>query len=173
MSALFYGISVFLSAFLIHFIIWKIKLPKKSQTTALLKIFFLVFMGSIFILINIRSVPFFGITPPQTLSDYLQFFLLYSSLTLAYIVSYSAVEADSPSLAMILNIAKVSPDGLNKKRLSEVMTDNVLVRPRVRDLVNSKMIYRDKDKYKLEPKGIFLVNIFIFFRRLLNLPKGG
>lgn len=173
MSVLFNGVMTFSLAFLIHFIIWKVRLPKKNQTIALLKIFFGVFIVTIFIFKKAPDAVFFGITTPQSFSDYLQLFLLYSSLTLAYITSYSAVEVKSPSLTMILNIAKTAPDGLAKEKLYSIMTDDFLVKPRIRDLINDRMVCRDKDKYKLTPKGIFFVNIFIFFRKLLNAPKGG
>lgn len=173
MSVLFYGVMTFSLAFLIHFIVWKVHLPKKNQTVALLKIFFGVFIASIFIFKKAPNVIFFRITALQTFSDYLQLFLLYGSLTLAYIASYSAVEVDSPSLTMILNIVKAAPEGFDKERLYGMMTDDILVEPRIRDLANDRMTYKDKGKYKLTSKGIFLVNIFIFFRKLLNAPKGG
>ena len=173
MSVLLYGVPTFFLAFLIHFIIWKIRLPKKNQTIALLKIFFGVFAIAAFVFKQAPDAVFFGISTPQSLSDYLQLFLLYSSLTLAYITSYSAVEVESPSLTVILNIAQVAPEGLSKEKLYLIMTDDFLVKPRIRDLFNDRMVYRDKDKYKLTPKGVFFVNIFISFRKLLNAPKGG
>lgn len=173
MSVLFYGVMVFCLAFLMNFIVWKVHLPKKNHTVVLLEIFFGVFIASIFIFKKASDAIFIGITPPQSFSDYLQLFLLYSSLTLAYISSYSAVEVDSPSLTIILNIIKVAPDGLDKENLYSIMTNDLLVEPRIRDLINDKMIYRDKDRYKLTAKGVFLANIFIFFRKLLNAPKGG
>ncbi|MDP2939104.1 MAG: hypothetical protein Q8O13_03360 [Candidatus Omnitrophota bacterium] len=173
MSALLFGIMTFCFALFIHFIIWKVSLPKKNQTISLLRIFLVVFIINIFIFRKFSSVSFFGITVPQTLPEYLQFFLLYLSLAIAYITSYSAVEVDSPSFIIVLNIANSSPDGMDEKKLNNIMADEFLLLPRIKDLVNDKAIYFDNGKYKLTKKGEFMANMFIFFRKLLNAPKGG
>ncbi len=173
MAVLIYGVTAFSLAFFIHFIIWKISLPKKNQTLVLLKIFFGVFIAVVMILKNTPKLVLFGIMPPEGFFSYLDFFLLYIFLTLAYICSYSAMEVDSPSLTIVLNIIRVYPDGLKRNRLYDIITDELTVKTRIRDLVKDKMVYMDADKYKLTSKGFFLANIFVFFRKLLNLPKGG
>ncbi len=173
MSVLFYGIIAFSLGFSIHFIIWKISLPKKNQSVALLKIFFGVLFIAILIFIKASNTVFSVLSPPHTVAEYIEFFILYTSLTLAYIATYSAVEVDSPSLVMLLIIAKMFPEGLDKQKLFSLLNDNLLVIPRLNDLVSDKMVVIDKDIYKLTPKGRFLMNTIILFRRLLNLPKGG
>ena len=173
MRVLFYGIIVLSLSLFAHFIIWKINLPRKNHTLILLKIFFGFFFLSIFISKITQNTHFFEVFYLQKFPEYLQFFLLYSSLTLAYIVSYSAIEVDSPSLTILLNIAKATPDGIDEEKLYGLMTDDLLVKTRIRDLFEDKMICIDKDKYKLTSKAIILVGIFIFFRKLLNAPKGG
>jgi len=163
MNILYYEAIIFIFAFFVHLFIWRISLPKKSHTVLLLNIFFGIFAASIFLKVVLLPQP----------ADYWRLFLLHSSLTLAYIVTYSAIEVDSPSLVILLNIAKSSPCGLSKERLYGIMSNEILVIPRIEDLVNDKMVFIDKDKYKLSPKGVFLVNIFILFRELLKAPKGG
>lgn len=163
MNILYYEVIIFLFAFFCHFFIWRIRLPKKNHTLLLLSIFSGVFIAGVFL--KVVSLP-----KP---ADYWRLFLLHSSLTLAYIVSYSAIEVDSPSLVILLNIAKSSSGGLSKEGLYGIMSDEMLVIPRITDLVNDKMVLIDKDKYSLSPKGVFFINIFIFFRGLLKAPKGG
>ncbi len=163
MNILYYEIIIFLFAFLAHLFIWRAGLPKKNHTLLLLNIFFGIFIASIFF--KFVSLP--GI------ADYWRLFFLHSSLTLAYIVTYSAIEVDSPSLVILLNIAKSPSGGLNKERLYGIMSNEILVIPRITDLVNDKMVFIENDKYKLSRKGEFLINSFIFFRKLLKAPKGG
>lgn len=109
----------------------------------------------------------------STIFDYLDFLILYISLVLAYIATYSAIEVDSPSLAIILNIAKAGRGGLDRITVDNIMDDKSLVIPRIKDLVNDKMVYLDSDRYKLSPKGVLLVKVFALFRKILNLPMGG
>jgi len=173
MSALVYGILIFIISFLIHLIVWKTHLPKKKHIIILLGIFGGVLAISVFILKSSSSIVFYGVTPPQSFLDYIELSLLYISLTLAYTATYSAVEVDSPSLTIVLSIAKAAPAGLNKEKLYNEMTDEVLMKPRIRDLVTDGLVCKDKDKYRITSAGIFLADVIILWRKLLNAPKGG
>lgn len=163
MKILLWGLIIFFLSFFLHLVIWKIHLPKK-QTKALLQIFFGILIMSILILTRVSFFKFW---------EYVHISLFFISLALAYVITYSAIEADSPSLVIIMNIIKTGQEGLDKGRLYEMMTDELLVIPRIRDLVNDKMVYLDKYKYKLTLKGLLFVSIFIYYRKLLNAEKGG
>lgn len=164
MDILFCGIILLLAAFLIHFFIWKFRLPK-HHTKALLAIFALVYLCNIIVFLIFLAF--------HSYYDFIQFSLLFVSLTLVYISSYSAVEVDSPSLSMLLIIAEAGPEGLPKEKLYDIMTDAFLVKPRIIDLVNDKILFLDKDKYKVTRKGAVIAKMFILSRSLLKTPKGG
>lgn len=104
---------------------------------------------------------------------YLHIALLVVSLALFYITTYSAIEADSPSLVMAMNIAQEGLKGLSKEQLFQTVSDDILIKPRIIDLVNARLIYLDSDRYKITKKGAYFIRIFILYRRLINLPKGG
>jgi len=72
-----------------------------------------------------------------------------------------------------LNIIKVYPDGLKRSRLYDIINDKSAVETRIKDLLKDRMVYMEEKKYKLTSKGVFLANIFVFFRKLLNTSKGG
>lgn len=159
MKVLFYASLTFLTALLLHLVIWKICLPKRNRPVVLVNIFFWVLVLGTIILKNY--------------SGCLDYIVLYCSLAAAYIVSYPAIEADSPSLAITYNIAKVSKAGLANLELYEIMTDETLVVARVNDLLNDGLIHIKSERYFLAPQGLFLAGLFVWFRKLLNLPKGG
>ena len=159
MKVLFYASLTFLIALFLHLVIWKICLPKKNRPVVLVNIFFWVLVLGIVILKN-----FF---------QYLDYIVLYCSLAAAYIVTYPAIEAGSPSLAITYNIAKAAKVGLAKFELYEIMTDETLVAARVNDLLNDGLIYIKSESYFLTFKGFFLAGLFIGFRKLLHLPQGG
>lgn len=143
----------------------------KRQTKSLLAIFALV---TIFGLLAVWAfADHLGILAVKSFSDYLHICLFTISLTLAYMITYSAIEVDSPSLVMINAIAKAGSDGLNEKLFIQMMNDNILIKPRLADLLNDKMAHFDGAKYRLTSKGILFARIFIFYRKLLNAPKGG
>ena len=99
--------------------------------------------------------------------------MFFVSLLLAYMITYTALEADSPSLVMVMTIGSAGPEGLDKKKFDRLMSDDTLIVPRIEDLVLDKMVYMDGDKYRLTPKGVLMARIFVFYRKLLGAPKGG
>ncbi|MDP2923151.1 MAG: hypothetical protein Q8O30_05455 [Candidatus Omnitrophota bacterium] len=173
MGVLFCGIITFVLAFVIHLVIWKVCLAKINHTVVLLGIFLGTLIVVIIVSRTLQNSLSYKIFRLETGFDYLDFLILYGSLILAYIATYSAIEVDSPSLVIILNIAKAGPNGLDRIMLHNIMNDENLVMPRIKDLVNDKMVYFDNDRYKLSPKGILMAKVFALFRKILNAPMGG
>jgi len=173
MKVLVFGLMIFCLAFLIHLIVWKIRLPKRQVKTMLL-LFCATLLGSILLLWNApASFKLFNLTAPDNIWEYLHICLFFVSLTLAYMITYSALEADSPSLVMVMAINSAEPEGLDKKRFGELMSDETLVMPRIRDVLTDKMVYMEGDKYRLTPKGAFMARMFTLWRRLINAPEEG
>ncbi|KAF0144468.1 MAG: Uncharacterized protein FD156_1772 [Nitrospirae bacterium] len=172
MEVLLWGLTFFGLAFIAHFILWKIYLPK-SQIKALLFIFLCTLLIGLIGLLNVKS-SLMGLSVPDTLPEYIHISLLYISFMLAYIVTYSAIEVDSPSMVMVLKIVNAGSGGLDEAEFDKTMTDDILVKPRISDIVTAELAYMDGDKYRLTPKGILLARIFIFYRKLMNnTSKGG
>ena len=106
MNVLLYGSLLFMAAFVLHVVVWRIRLPKR-QTKALLFIFFGVLAcGSLLLFKYPGTIIILGLHPPVAVPEYCRIWLYFVSLTLAYMITYSAIEADSPSLMIILKIAK-------------------------------------------------------------------
>jgi hypothetical protein len=167
MNILFTGLSLLAIAFLFHLLIWKIYLPQK-QTKTLLVIFFTTLGSGLgFIIYNPDVITF------ESPWQYLHVAIFFISFTLSYIITYSAFEADSPSLVIVNLIHAAGKNGLPDDELKNYLTDDILVYPRIRDLYRDQLIFDDKGKIFLTPKGKRFIRIFIFYRWLLNAKKGG
>lgn len=173
MAILFYGSLLFVIAFALHLIIWRIHLPKR-QTKVLLLVFFGVLgCGSFIFHKYALKLSILGLHPPGVMSGYFQIWLYFISLTLAYMITYSAIEADSPSLLIIKKISEAGASGLSKEILEREMDDNVLIKPRLKDLLIDRMAEQNEGKYRLRPKGFLVARVFIFYRNLIRANKGG
>lgn len=173
MKILFWGLMLFALAFCLHLIIWRIRIPKR-QTSALLTIFiFTLFIGLLGL--GIISVSYTNSNPfiLQKISECFHISLLFISFTLAYITTYSAIEVDSPSLLIVKRVAESGANGLEISKLEEITDDDLLVKPRIENLLTDKLIYLCGDKYKLTAMGLLIARVFRFYRKLLNAPKGG
>ncbi len=74
---------------------------------------------------------------------------------------------------MILKIADAGEAGLPKLIFYEQLNDALLVDPRLRDLVTDKMVVQEGEQYRLTSKGKGMARLFMGFRKILNLDKGG
>jgi len=178
MKVLFLGTLFWVLAFTIHFIVWKICLPKRQTRTLLFIFLGVLFSGCVLFWlepvllmdVNLGFEDHMGIVHRSHL---VYMAIYFTSLTLAYMITYSALEADSPSLVMILQVANAGEAGLPKSVFHEHMNDALLVDPRLRDLVKDQMVIPEGEGYRLTAKGRAMALLFIGYRKLLKLEKGG
>ncbi len=174
MILLFWSVALFLLAFLLQILFWKIWFPHRQAKTLLVLFFTTFTFGFVWILTLSPALPNFGIYPPRHIEEYLHIGFFYWVFTMAYLITYSAVEVDSPSLIMTMAIHKTGKKGLPIDVFMNSMTDEILVIPRVNDLVQDKIAVLKKNIYKLSFKGMILAKIFNSYRSLLRLEdKGG
>lgn len=173
MAILVWGLSIFFAAITIHVIIWRIYPAARSMRSLFRLFFYVLILAICFVKLTASVSISFSRIAPESLSDYLHICLFFISLTLAYIISYSAVEAESPTVLIIDKVMKKGAAGLTRNELDNSLKDEILIEPRIKDLVNDKMVYSAGNRYKLTLKGRLFVTIFISYRNFLNLPKGG
>jgi len=173
MNTFLYGSLLFIAAFGLHFIIWRIRIPRR-QSKVLLQCFLSVLVvGSLLLYYFSNDIALLGVKPPTRLAAYARLWMYFISFTLAYMITYSAVEADSPSLVIILKIAATGTSGLKEESLLSELNDDALIVPRIRDLLRDKMAEQVEGQYRLRPKGAMLSRLFQLYRSLMGAGKGG
>jgi len=167
----FWGLTIPTSAFIIQIIWWRIHLPRYQTKTVIG-----IFIG---LLVLVLGFLFFGrpdIGPlaPMSLWQYLHISILNISLLCAWVITYSAFEADSPTLVMVARLLKAGPKGVSEKDLLDSMSDEVLLVPRVNDLIRDHLAtLDDKGRYHLTGKGHLFLTLVYGYRKLLGAPTGG
>jgi len=146
----------------------------KRETRVLLLLFLGVLVCGSFILGKYsHSICLLGLHPPARVVEYVQIWLFFISLSLAYVITYSAIAADSPTLVMIMRIAEAGAFGLSRESLDQAMNDRVLIVPRVKDLLTDRIVELDGERYLLKAKGILMARLFTFYRNVMRVGKGG
>lgn len=165
MHVLLLGIAFFVASFLVQFAVWRIALPRR-QTRAILAIYTLVplcLVGGL----TLAGHPIHG---PASAAFSLALF--YVSLVLAYAVLYSAIEMESPTLAIVSFVAKAGTDGCGELALVERFGADRTMASRMIAMRGS-LIVCDEQTLSLTPQGRWLAVLFDQAGRLFGLPKGG
>lgn len=171
MAALVWTLSMFAAAFLVHLVLWKTRVPAR-QTKALLRIFSATLAASLALLWAARgSLP--GWAAPAGACAWAQMVLFYASLALAYVVTYSALQVDSPSLLMALMIDDRRPAGLTREEMASRLTDDMLVGTRLDDLIRDEGVTLEGGRYRATPRALRLIGIMRFYRDLMKVPRKG
>jgi len=110
---------------------------------------------------------------PSSIFDYGNFVVLYAALVLAYFVTYPAVQADSPSMTIVLLIDRAGPGGLAREELAKALDNQSLVLPRLEDLVAGNLVRLEQGRYVINSSGALLAGVHVRYRRLLKMEKGG
>jgi len=167
---LFSGLVIFLVCLLIHVTIWRIRFPKRPAFMLFFVFFFLPLFAwllySFFVLIRVMPA---GYGPSLVYGAAI--LLLHFSLSSAYILSYPAVEAISPTLAIALFMGKTGHEA-RFEELVRLFPDESILTPRIEDLVESRLIRLDNGTLSLTLGGRILVYCFIGFRSFIGLKRG-
>jgi hypothetical protein len=128
MQLAFNAFGLFLIAFLLHLAWWRIRLPKR-QLPALFKGFVLFFPLGLCALKAGGLWPAALFTSPATAVVG----LLYFSLVITYVITYSALEGDSPTLSLMRWIAQ-HPEGVREQDLEDFIASRPFIQARLKAL---------------------------------------
>lgn len=156
-----------LIAFLAHWVIWRIRIPKR-QSAALLGIF------SATLIIGLMSSlwwpaawQFMGAW------EVLHVVIFDVATMLAYVVAYSALEERSPSMTILSRVADAGSRGVSREELQAMLVDVSPVEIRLGAMLRDGMVREDGDHLSLTAKGRAWAGTFSNWRRLLRFRLGG
>jgi len=166
MTNLIWALDIFAICFALH-LVWWMKRPPRRQTRALAYIF-LVLPALLIAIGAISDAVWF----PMGLHSAVALALFCAASGMAYIITYSAVEADSPTLMIALLVDEAGPGGLDEATLVTLLGERVLLVPRLRDLVRDGLaVPDDQGRYRITAKGQRLLKTVTGYRRLLGLGE--
>ena len=148
---------------MIHLFVWRLKLPRR-QIKALLITFVVVggiwSLGAVALRVGILPILHTG--------------LFYGVVSLCYVITYSAIEGDSPTLSLVLFVAEAETRGRSKTELDEFMVHRPFVRARLSALVLSDFIREKDGRFFATGHNPLPFRIILGFRKLYGpIARGG
>lgn len=169
--SVFVAIVLLLGAlFAAHLVWWRVALPRRQRAVLLV-----LFLGGGIVLAPLVAwhVGSLGLAPLSWV-EWLNVGLAVVAFALAYVVTYSALEADSPTLSLVRHIAAAGRGGLAEVELGEFMASRPFVGARLTALVDEGMVYEKEDRILLADHPYALFRMVLFHReKVLGLTSHG
>lgn len=99
--------------------------------------------------------------------------VLYSLLCLAYVMEYTLVELESPSMRIIQCVQNNTKGIAIKEELGNLFTDEEMIVARLTDLTDHGFVKFDGLRYSLTPQGTLIARLFAFYRNFIRRGMGG
>jgi hypothetical protein len=159
-----------LSSFIVHWLLWRIQIPKR-QSAWLLTVFMSVMLAAW----ALCSRPFieargWGLEWPL---QFIHMGVFHVAMTLGYIVAYSAIEEQSPSMALLTWIADAGAFGRNREEVVQRLCQSSPIDNRLQAMLRDRMITMSGDSYTLTGKGRRWAFVFTLWSRVAHIPRGG
>lgn len=167
MKVFAFGLGLFLVSIVLQIIALRIRIPRR-QMTFLFNVFAIVLILGVsgnFILHLLGVAPNGGLLSVPEAVHVVFFFV---SMFLAYLLAYSAVEADSPSLLITMTIYRAGSEGIEESQLMKSLDMDRFFESRVTRLIDDRMIEKSDGRYRVAPKGRMAMNIVVGYRRLMG-----
>jgi len=154
----------------VHWIWWRIALPRRQRPVLLMIFLFGGILLSPVARLFVQQLGFGELTVIQ----WLNVALVVISVTLAYVVAYSAVEADSPTLSLVRHIAAAGSGGLREEELREFMAKRPFLGARLTALLQEEMIREKGYKITLANHPYVLFRFVVWHRvKVLRIDSHG
>ncbi len=167
MGVLIFGLGIVAAGFLAQLAVWRVRVPRR-QTRAIVLLFLLALAAGLWLARAVGSG--LGV---DTAAGMAHVALFVAAFLAAWIISYSALEAQSPTLVMMERIVRAGDQGVAREEFFRDMDDALLVIPRLEDLVRDRLAAREGDVYTLTAKGRAMAGLMAAWRRVLGAGQGG
>ncbi len=155
-------------AFAIHVVVWRTARPVKTAS-ALARIFSLTLAAGLAVIAFVAPEA----VRPARWTGYAEIVLAYLGLMAAYINTYPAVEAESPTLNLLRALAAAGKPGLSIPEAYQRLGAETLVSARIRDLLAEQFAVRSEGRLVLSARGRAIARVFHGYRRLIARDLGG
>lgn len=154
----FTAIGLLILAFICHLILWRIRRP--ARFTLAFFIIFLIFYFGIFF---ITFLP----------GDIFRFTLLYWSSALVYIILYSAIDQQSPTLAIVDFIKTHGDFGCDESAIIQYLAPEDEIKKRLMAMTQSGWVSQEGQYWVLTQQGKMFAALFGGAAKFFGLNRGG
>jgi hypothetical protein len=171
MAILQWGVGLFLLAFFLHLLVWRIHKPRSP-----IKILLAIFLGTV--VVGLATLYFgagvvrsLGLAELSTLAAYLHVLVFFIAMAFSYIVGYTVLEWDSPTLSIVTMIARAGKNGLEEAELIQRAEKLPFLESRMQDLIRGGILVEREGRYVLSARPHLFFRSILLYNRLLRTEQ--
>ena len=104
------------------------------------------------------------------LVSFLYFSLFYWAAALCYVITYSAMEGDSPTLSLTRHLHRKGIEGISHEEVEEFFRQRPFVGARVKALVTDNIFIEESGGYRLSTGRYAFFRLILGYRRVVFGP---
>lgn len=149
----------------IHFLLFKLKVFSLEKVVSQLLLTFLSTLLIAAALSFDREL--------LSLAQVLHLGVIYLPLMFTYIITWVALEGDSPSMSLARYLEIAEDKGRTREEINTLINEKALVLPRIQGMLDSGWIARKEGRYTITQKGQQYNRLFSSILFILNIQKQG
>jgi hypothetical protein len=162
-NAILAGLLLFAVGFALHVAWWRLSRPHDDIRG--LAICFALFPAGLAILGNFE-------TSVLASREWLAAYLATLMVSATYIMYYPAAQAASPTMLLVLEIARAGKSGTTRQSIRNAFDSELLCRQGINNLVHEKFAAEVGGKLSIAPRGAVLLQMLNNWRKILGLKYG-
>ena len=167
MSSLFLSAGALFIAWIVHLSMWRWRLPS-AQLKVLVVIFAVVWaVAALSVLAGLVRA---GPSAVGSLVGFLYFCLIYWAAVFCYVITYSAMEGDSPTLSLTRHLHRRGEEGVSHEEIEDFFRQRPFVGARVKALVTDNVLIEEQGGYRLSPGSYVFFRVILRYRRVVFGP---
>jgi hypothetical protein len=161
MAVFLSAFGLFAAALVVHLVWWRLKVPHRQSLTLLTLFLTSAVCGLALIYATDR------LSSQLPVPRLLLAILLFGSLCVVYLILFSTLEADSPSLTLIRLIADAGRRGIHGDELMRAMEQYSYVQIRIDQMITDGMVVETEAGLRLASQGFWLSSLVLLYRKML------
>jgi hypothetical protein len=160
-----FGLLFFILCLMSHVLVWRLKRPNHEIAA--------LFINFIIAPLLVLFVLYFSFLKTMRLTDVVAVYLFHFALAGAYISTYPAVQAYSPSLEILMLYRGRKSRGFTKDEILNTFDKMGIVSDRVSDLKHSRLVIEEDGRFRLSRISQIIIFGYKLYRSCLGLPTKG
>jgi hypothetical protein len=164
MNALLFGTGLAALAFFIHVVLWRVRVPRGEWRALVLVFTVIAVLAFSAVLISPRVARFGMSTPRLILAG-----LLFGGFGIVYLILFSALESDSPTLTMLQLVWQQRRSGITEGELADRSAERAYAQMRLQQMLRDGLAEQVGSRILATRRGRRVTLIVLAYCRILGV----